>query len=340
MAWIKCEKCDKRVSDKVKKCPKCGCNLKKRDSVSGRIIVIRRSIFIMVNIFLIGLTYVVGKDVLYSGYINTLVLLFGSCLVLLLGTFLTIKYVLDDLRGISRFLISLLVGCSLGVSLLYCYRGIIAFSQDNSIEVYNLTSKYDLKTAKKIRNEIDKIFEFNEGISIRNIEIATFYENSSEYVLYLDDSYGNYRLKFFVEMDEEKIRDIYWLFGEQKLYLMKDGKKSSKFSYYYAMYIVDSVMGEDIKGLARLEDDVLKQVKKEFSDIANMMISYDELYYDSDNDVFEYRCVAQKMDYAADIEEREFAIVFERRDEASDKKIWYYGDASFDYVNWHVKFLD
>ena len=34
--------------------------------------------------------------------------------------------------------------------------------------------------------------------------------------------------------------------------------------------------------------------------------------------------------------DEKFKVKFGRRDNKKDKYVWYYGDASFDYVNWNV----
>lgn len=338
MAWIKCKKCDRRVSDKKRKCPRCGALINKKEDTINYVDMFKKSIFIIIELLLMWFVVTIGREILFSGDVKPLILLLISVLLLIVSTLLNIKYVLKDLNRFCYILGLIMVTMSFGISISYGYKSIMAFEYENNLEIYNLASKYSVNDAKKIKNKIDKIFEIDDDISVRNVTIGNFYKDDDKYILYLDDFYGNYRLKFYILMDENNINDIYWLFNDHKIYLVKDGKKSKDFSYYYAMYIVENLMGEDIKGLARIEEDVEKIIKKKFDNCANAMISYDEFIYDDKTDSFKYKCVAQNMDYYGDIVDEKFTISFDKLDKAKSKKIWYYGDAAFDYVNWNIKF--
>lgn len=338
MAWIKCRKCDRRVSDKKRKCPRCGALINQKEVVIDYVNILKKTVFVVFEILLMGFVFIVSKEVLYSGEVEPLIILFLSIILLLTITLINTKKILKELKGIYYILVLSVIVGSYGIICGYGYKGIMAFQYDNSLEIYNMTDRFSLKVAKEIKYEIDKIFEIDEGISVRNVTIGNFYKDNDEFILYLDDFYGNYRLKFHIVIKENKINDIYWLFDEYKLYLVKDGKRSDNFSYYYAMYIVDNMMGENVTGLARVEDDVEKKLKKKFDNYANTIISYDEFIYDEGNDTFKYKCVAQNMDYYADIDDEHFTIYFEKLSKAKKKKVWYYGDASFDYVDLEIKF--
>ncbi len=336
MAWIRCKKCNKRVSDKNTNCPKCGAKIKITNSNYVNVLV--KVGLIILEIVLMLLVIAAGKKVLFIEKAWPLMFLFGSILLLLICTCFNIFKVLKSLKNIWFLLNFVIISCSFGLSLVYGYKGVNALIHENSMTLYNLTEKYSLKEAKRLKRGIEEIFAYDDGDSVRDVVIGNFYKDNDEYILYLDDFYNNYRLKFYVLMNKDDFTDIYWMFDDQKLYLVKNGKKTDEFAYYYAMYIVNNVIGENVSGRVRIEDDVENILKKKFDNSSNIIISYDEFQYDSKSDTFSYKCTAQSMDYYTDISNEDFTIYFERLTKAKKKKVWYYGDASFDYVNLSVKF--
>ena len=72
-----------------------------------------------------------------------------------------------------------------------------------------------------------------------------------------------------------------------------------------------------------------------FDESANMIISYDDFVFKDDK--FVYSGSLSNMDYSVNMEEVEFDIIFSSLDKPKNKKVWYYGDSSFDYVDWNVK---
>lgn len=339
MAWIKCRKCGRRISDKEIKCSKCGNKLKKLKVKKDYKDIILELLFLIIQVILTFTIFKISKEILYSDEVLELYIILALDLLLVLnGIFAFRKIIILGKRRIIEISVLLVCVLSLAIGVIYGFKIIKAFRYENSRELYNLTEKYTLDDAKKIKTTIDKIFEYDDGgISSRNIIIGNFYEDEDYNVLYIDDFYGNYRLKFYLEMKDNEILNVFWMFDDNtKLYLVNDGQRTEDFSYYYAMYIVDSVMGEDISGLATIEEDVLKFVKNEFEESANTMLTYDELIFDSKENKFIYKCSAVNMDYYADIEHKDFEIEFNRLKEIKNKKVWYYGDSSFDYVNWNI----
>ena len=337
MAWIKCRKCKRRISDKVKKCPRCGTRVNDI-STTNWWTSSKSVVFILIQLLLIWLVLSVGNEVLYSGEKKDLIIIFSAVGLLLISAYINKKMILNKTNKYYYIVGVIITICSIGIGIIYGYKGFNALRYDNSIELVNLVDKYSLKKAKNLKKQVDKLFEIDDGVSVRNVKIENFYKDGEEYILYLKDFYNNYSLKFYVLMDNDHINDVYWLFGDDKLYLVKDKKRCVDFSYYYAMYIVDTLMGDDITGLARIEDDVEKIIKKKYDNYANTMVSYDTFVYDRKDNIFKYNCVAQIMDYYADIDEDNFTIVFEKLAKPKSKKIWYYGDASFDYVDWNIKY--
>lgn len=342
MTWIKCKKCGRKVNEKMNKCPKCGKSINKEKEKIDYKKLIAYILFVIVQIALIVLLFVCANEILYADVINDLLVIVGLILLLVINNVLVGKKLYEKKsKKIGYYILYFVVIVSFIMGAVFAYRTIKALIYDNSYEVYHLAEKYELKEAKQIKKVIDDIFEYDfDDVSSRNIVIGNFYEDedNNNYILYIDDIYGNYRLKFYLDIKNEKIENIYWKFNDTKLYLYEDGKKTENFEYYYAMYIVDSLIGEGISGLATIEEDIEKIVRVEFEESANAMLTFDELIYNSENNIFTYKCSVENMDYYADIENKEFDIEFKRLSEAKDKKVWYYGDSSFDYVNWSVKF--
>ena len=42
------------------------------------------------------------------------------------------------------------------------------------------------------------------------------------------------------------------------------------------------------------------------------------------------------MDYYGGMEDKSFNVIFKNNCTSSNRRVWYYGDSSFDYVNWDV----
>ena len=299
------------------------------------------SLFFML-IILLGILFFTTDSFLYSGSERVLYILLFWVVILLFFAFMIGRMVYKGyFRGFYYYGFFLLMLLSVIIGIIYGIRCLNAFRFDNSIEIYNLATKYDLKTAKKLKYDIDSIFEYDlDDISSRDVVISNLYEDKGCYVLYLDDIYNNYSLKFYLEIEDNKILNVIWKFNEKTdLYLYKDGKKTESFSYYYAMYIIKNVLGENIKTTIALEDDIEKKLRNEFLESANAIITYDEFVYDKNKDEFVYKCFVENMDYYADISQDEFEIEFKRLMNGDGKKVWYYGDASFDYVKWSVNIL-
>lgn len=339
MAWIICKKCGKRISDKDNKCYKCGTKIKNISSKKNYKNIILKSLFIVVQVIVIGLLIVMSKDVMFSGDVSELYILFGLDLILIINIFIMGNSLLKiKEKSLLWYGLCFFCGISALFGIFFGYRSLNALKYDNSIELYNLCERYDIDEAKKIKKTIEDIFEYDfDEVSSRNIIIGNLYEDEEFHVLYIDDFYGNFSLKFYLKMNNDKIEDIFWYFdNDTKLYLYRNGKKTDDFAYYYAMYIVKSLVGENVKGLATIEEDAEKIVRKEFSESANAIFTYDELIFNEKENTFTYKCIVENMDYYADIEDKEFEIEFIRLSEAKNKKVWYYGDSSFDYVNWSV----
>ena len=336
MAKIKCKYCGKKIDDGLKRCSKCN---KELIFDKKRIYKLYANIlWILVQIFLSILIYIYSKDAMYSGVISDL-------------------YVLMALVGIV-FLNCIILGCSIfqkkmkkKIKLLLCVFilyfvlfGIIfsykigrAYYYENSSEIRMLSEKYQRSIASNIRDEVNSIFEYDkDGIFERNVIISNFYTDNGLASLYLNDFYGNYTLKFYLVMDDFKIRDVFWMFNDEKLYLVSDGQRTENFEYYYAMYIVDSVLGEDVKGLAKIEDEIEKQVKNKLKSSSNIIFNYDELEFDSFYNTFKISGDAFGMNFYDDIQEKNFLIQFDKREKQSSKHVWYYGEPSFDYVDFDV----
>lgn len=337
MAWVKCKYCNKRISDKVDVCPNCNKKVGKQDKrkVINLVVQILSIIFLLLlSFFLIG----ISKQLLYSEVLGDLFIVLGICFVLFLSCFIFCKVFINKKKSLINLFFLLVVLGGLFLSFIYCIRSINAFRYDNSLETLKLSEKLNIKDAKKIKQEIDEIFEFDyDGVSSRNVIIGSFYEDDDVYVLYLDDSYNNYRLKFYVVMDKKNIIDVYWNYDDKLLYFVKDGKKTENFEYFYSMYIFSCVCGEDIKGLATVEEDIEKEVNMKLNGFANTMFSYDQLTYNQDSNIFNLECSVDAMDYYGDMESDAFLVSFMRSDQKRSKKVWYYGDSSFDYVSWKIK---
>ena len=155
--------------------------------------------------------------------------------------------------------------------------------------------------------------------------------------LYLDDSYGNYSLKFFVDLDEFVIKDVTCDFNGKELTLVKDFKKTKQFDFYYAMMITDEMLGEDIKGLAKLDRAIEDKIATIIDIPVNAMFNYENLEYNSDKNIFTINGNVYNMDLYGNLKDNSFMVIFENNYENKNKHEWYYGDSSFDYVNWDVK---
>ena len=223
---------------------------------------------------------------------------------------------------------------------IYVMRSVIAFRYENSYEVYLMSSNFSVREAKNNKLMIDNIFEkdFNNVFS-RDIVIKNYYydEEDNNYILYISDEKDNYRLKFLVEDDGRAINSIYWDYNGEKLYFLKDGKKSDNFEFYYAMYIIDEVLGENLDNVLGFEEVVEKKMEDYFDNDANNMVSYEKMSFDAKTNRFRLECQVASMDFYGDVLEKDFTITFSRKDNVLTKGVWYYGDSSFDYVDYKIK---
>lgn len=336
MAKIKCKYCGKRIDEGLKKCPKCHKKLfnNKKKIITG----LMYGLWFLIQSSLCFLLFYFGKKSLYSGYNSDLII------IGFIGGFIIINAIVMAgalHKGRKTKKVKMVVGIFTVLFTLFAFIYAIkigkALIYDNSRELLILAEKYELSVAKDIKNEIESFFEYDsDKVFSRDIVISNFYDDEGISRLYIDDSYGNYRLKFFVYMSDFKIKDVYWGFDDHKLYLVKDGSKTDDFEFYYAMSIVEAVFGEDIKGLAKLEDDIEEHLKDKFNVSQNIMFNYEELDYHYSDNSFTIDGNLYNVNFYGDMLDEKFKVKFGRRDNKKDKHVWYYGDASFDYVNWNV----
>lgn len=337
MAKVKCKYCGKKIEDNLKVCPKCHKRLVFDFKKFYKLLMY--IIWTVIQGILSLLVLGCSKDILYSGNIKDLyflMILVGIILIncILLGCSIFKRRIK---KKIKLFLCLLIFIFTL-FGMFFSYRIGKAYYYKNSGEILLLAEKYEMNVALKIKDEINSFFEYDEGKSLeRDVIISNFYTDGDLTNLYLKDSYGNYTLKFYLTMEDFEIEDAFWLFNDEKLYLIKNGKKTENFEYYYAMYIVDSVIGEDVKGLARIEDDVESKLSREFDNLANVIFNYEELEYNYTYNTFKLKGNAYNMSFYEDYEEEDFTIRFSKREKRNNKHIWYYGDAAFDFVNFDVK---
>ena len=337
MAKVKCKYCGKKIEDNLKVCPKCHKRLvfDFKKFYKSLMYVIWAMLQIVLSVLVLGYS----KDILYSDNIKDLYLLMILVGVILVNCILLGCSIFKRrIKKKRKLLLCLLIFIFTLFGMIFSYRIGKAYYYKNSGEILLLAEKYEMNVALKIKDEVESFFEYDEEGSVeRNVVISNFYTDGDLTNLYLKDSYGNYTLKFYLTMEDFEIKDAFWLFDDEKLYLIKNGKKTDNFEYYYAMYIVDSVLGEDVKGLARIEDDVESKILKEFDNSANTIFNYEELEFDYTYNTFKLKGDAYNMNFYDDVKEEDFTIKFNKREKRNSKHIWYYGDASFDFVNFDVK---
>lgn len=334
MAWINCKSCGRRVSDKLDTCPKCNKNIIDKEKNIGLFLFKLLCVFMQSFLCVILISCF---DLLYSEVVLDLLYIFVVCLLLFANIFIILKFFIRwSKKNVWNIILLIIVIVSFFIAIVGLVKGVNAFIYNNSKEILKLSEKYNIRDAKKIKNMIEDIFEYDYNyVSSRDIVIDSFYEDDGYHVLYLNDVDGNYHLKFKLLIEDDSIREITYNFDGINLYLVRNSQKANEFEYYYAMCIVDNLIGEDVKGVTTIEDDVEKTIKKNYNNLANSIFTYGQLYYDEDVDVFYLECDVHNMDYYANVDNVSFTILFENK--FSNKKIRYYGDYSFDYVNWKIK---
>ena len=331
-----CRFCGKKIDEKYKRCPKCHKYLREDKELYVKSFLYL--CWVVVQVIFVSVLFCSKGELLYSGNVGDLVTLSIFAVLLIANSIIVaVKFGKSKKTPGMIFIGCLTVVFSI-ISVFSFYKISVAFTHKNSHEISFLAEEYSLDVAKKIKNEIDKVFEYDfNDVYSRDIIIGNFYNDGEYSNLYIDDVYGNYRLKFYVKMVDFELKDIYWDFDGHKLYLMKDGEKTEYFEFYYAMSIVDAVLGEDIDNLAKLEDTIEEKVGDTFKVSSNAMYNYEELDYHYSSNTFTVEGDVYNMDYSGGMEEVEFDLSFEARDHVNTKKVWYYGDSSFDYVLWDVK---
>lgn len=297
-------------------------------------------LFILLECFFIALLFLFSDKFLYSSYNKDLIVIILTALVCILFSFIGGKklFVVWE-RSFAKYLLIFLSIISCGGCFLHIGKCIYAFRYENSDEVYRLSNNMSVAEAKKTKNTIDSIFEKDfDDVFSRNVIIDNYYydEERDEYVLYLADYYKNFKLKFYVEMDDFKVVSIYWEYNDDVLYFVYNGEKTNNFEFYYAMYILNEVIGENTDGVVTLEDAIETKLKKHFVDSTNVIISYENLSYSEKENVFILNCHVAAMDFADDVLEEDFEVLFSGISEKDRKKVWYYGDSSFDFVNYDI----
>ena len=336
MAKVKCKYCGKKIEQGLKKCPKCKKYLGDK-SIFGKIVMY--FVWFLIQGLICYLLYAFGKESFYSENINDLWFLVILVVILLFNAIILMINIYKNKKRSGLLIFACFSAIVFMIyALVFSFNIVKAFIYENSSELVMLNETYDFSSAKILKEEIESIFEKDdENTFSRDIIISNLYTDGKYSNLYIDDSYGNYKLKFYVDFDEFKIKDVYSEFDDYKLYLVKDGKKTENFEFYYAMNILNNVLGEDIKGLARIDSVVEEEVGKNFSVSANAMFNYEELVFDFSNNTFSLDGDIYNMDYYGGMEEKEFNVIFSNNYTSSNRKVWYYGDSSFDYVNWDVK---
>lgn len=345
MAVIKCKKCGKNFSDKKKACPKCGWS-KESATKKNKWLDIANILLVLLTIVLSYVLIRYSKNWLYSEKLSDLWIIISLCLILMIASGIIIKITLNNnLKKVLK-VFSETIGCiGLLIFAFYFIGSLNALYYKNSQELVILSEKFKYKEAKAIKEEIERIFEYDEkNIYSRDVLISNFYYNDTQniYSLYLDDSHGNYSLKFSVEILNNKFKNVYYEKDDYKFYLVKDGKKTDDFEYYYAMYILDNVLGEDISGISKIEDDIEKNVEEQLKleNTANYFYTYEELEYNKDKNIFTVNCSVEDMNYYGNLNNHKFLLTLKRNDNYKNKKNWYYGDSSFDYVNFIIEIYE
>lgn len=293
-------------------------------------------VWFFVQIILCYFLYIASDLFFYSEKMLSLVIPCLLIVVLVANTFVFFKKYTHKKDVLSRLFI--FVCCIFLVyAFIYSCKVIQAVRYSNSYELLNLSNNYSIKKAKKIKYNVEDIFEYDEyGIFSRNIKISNFYKDEDFYILYIDDFYNSYRLKFYVLLENNNIKEVFWDFNGDKLYFVKDFKKTVNFEYYYAMYIVNNVYGEEINYDDSLAIEIEKQISNKFDSLANTMFHYEELTYDKYNDNFNIMGDVYCMDYYGHIEESKFEIEFKRKSLDQSRDTIYYGDFSFGYIDWDI----
>ena len=335
MANVKCRFCGKKIDENYKRCPMCHKYLRD-DKIK---IYSLGFIWFLVQSLLSYLLFSFSKGALYSEKISDLYIVILLIFIILINSIIGASILIKKKKkDLYKIIISILCIIFSLFSFTSVFKVIKAFKYENSGELKLLADKYEFGIAKDIKNEIERIFEYDfDGVFSRDIKISNFYTDGKVSSLYLDDSYGNYSLKFYVDMDDFVIKDVTCTFDESELTLVKDFKKTEQFEFYYAMLISDEVLGEDIKGLAKLDRAIEDVIESKIDIPVNAMFNYEDLTYNYSKNNFSIKGNIYNMNGYGGLIEDSFEVTFENNYECKNKHEWYYGDSSFDYVNWDVK---
>lgn len=336
MAKVKCRFCGKKIEESFKRCPKCHKYLRKDNNLKDCVLYLGWFfVQCLLSYFLISFS----KGALYSEKISDLYIIIVLIFLILFSSIVAATFVVKKKKNdLYKKIISILCIVFSLFAFTYIFRVINAFRYENSGELKLLADKYEFGIAKDIKKEVEKIFEYDsDEVFSRDVKISNFYTDGKISNLYLDDSYGNYSLKFYVDMDDFIIKDVYCKFGEDELFLVKDFKKTEQFEFYYAMMIAKEMLGEDIKGLAKLDRAIEDEISSKIDIPVNAMFNYEDLEYSYSKNNFSIRGNIYNMDSYGNFVDKAFEVVFENNYESKNKHEWYYGDSSFDYVNWDVK---
>lgn len=336
MAKVKCKFCGKKIEDSYKRCPKCHKYLRKDNKVKVYGLCF---VWFFVQSLLSYILISFSKGALYSEKISDLYIIILLIFIILINSIVCAAFLLKkNKKELYKIIISVLCILFSLFSFTYIFRVIKAFRYENSGELKLLADKYEFGIAKDIKSEIERIFEYDSnGVFSRDVKISNFYTDGKTSNLYLEDSYGNYSLKFYVDMDEFVIKDVTCKFGEDELVLVNDFEKTEQFEFYYAMMIANEVLGEDIKGLAKLDRAIEDVIASKIDIPVNAMFNYEDLEYSYSKNNFSIKGNIYNMNGLGSLVEESFEVIFENNYGCKNKHEWYYGDSSFDYVNWDVK---
>lgn len=335
MAKVKCEFCGKKIDEKYKRCPKCHKYLCKDNKMK---VYGLYALWGIIQLVLCYLLVNLSNEAFYSEKVSDLYIVILFIFLILFNSIIASVFIRNKKKELSKIIISILCVVFSFFSFIYIFKVVDAFKYNNSQELKMLADKYEFNIALDIKSEIEKIFEYDsDGVFARDVKISNFYTDGKMSNLYLDDSYGNYSLKFFVDLDEFVIKDVTCDFNGKMLTLVKDFKKTKQFDFYYAMMITDEMLGEDIKGLAKLDRAIEDKIATIIDIPVNAMFNYENLEYNSDKNIFTINGNVYNMDLYGNLKDNSFTVIFENNYENKNKHEWYYGDSSFDYVNWDVK---
>lgn len=315
--------------------------MKKKKNFDLRIILSIGSIVTLICSY-----FLYNKFIYNSNKYFLLIILFLFFIVCAITYKFTVTYIVKNKSKLLDYLLFIVIGLCFCFSFFYGFKSCVLFKYNNDLDVVVMSDTFSIKKSKLLVKEINKYFEEKQTFLSRKISINKCFLSKdmgkNTYSINFDNYNKAYTLRFYFEEVNNKIKNLFWINeNDEKFYLIDDFKKTDNFDYYYAVAILDVALGEQSEVDKSFDKMVEEKVSKEFDDSKFVIVSYDQIVFDKENNQFSINSSVNSMDGIGNMKSKNFVIKIKKVNNVLEdfKNVNYYNDYSFNYLEWEINYL-